>query len=62
MRDFSESHRADRDADDPCSWRDPSVPLSDEDAFEAIKAGVDAMPEGVKMFLNSGQFFGCICT
>lgn len=36
-------------------WRDPSHPLSDEDAFEAIKAGVDAMPPGVKMFLNSGK-------
>lgn len=36
-------------------WRDPSHPLSDEDAFEAIKAGVDAMPHGVKMFLNSGK-------
>lgn len=35
-------------------WRDPSVPLPDEEAFEAIKAGVDIMPPGVKMFLNSG--------
>ncbi|RPD66273.1 aldo/keto reductase [Lentinus tigrinus ALCF2SS1-7] len=40
------------------TWRDPTHPLPDEDAFEAIKAGVDAMPEGVKMFLNSGEFYG----
>ncbi|CDO72841.1 hypothetical protein BN946_scf185002.g26 [Trametes cinnabarina] len=39
-------------------WRDPNVPLPDEEAFEAIKAGVDAMPQGVKMFLNSGEFYG----
>ncbi len=37
------------------SWRDPNFPLPDEEAFEAIKAGVDAMPKGVKMFLNSGM-------
>ena len=36
-------------------WRDPTNPLPDEDAFEAIKAGVDAMPVGVKMMLNSGN-------
>ncbi|KAI0375028.1 aldo/keto reductase [Pilatotrama ljubarskyi] len=40
------------------TWRDPSVPLPDEEAFEAIKAGVDAMPPGVKMVLNSGEFYG----
>ncbi|CDO72842.1 hypothetical protein BN946_scf185002.g27 [Trametes cinnabarina] len=40
------------------TWRDPNVPLPDEEAFEAIKAGVDAMPHGVKMFLNSGEFYG----
>ncbi|KAI9065148.1 aldo/keto reductase [Trametes sanguinea] len=40
------------------TWRDPNVPLPDEEAFEAIKAGVDAMPSGVKMFLNSGEFYG----
>ncbi|EIW60011.1 aldo/keto reductase [Trametes versicolor FP-101664 SS1] len=44
------------------TWRDPSHPLSDEDAFEAIKAGVDAMPPGVKMFLNSGEFYGPNCS
>ncbi len=36
-------------------WRDPNRPLPDEEAFEAIKAGVDIMPPGVKMFLNSGK-------
>ncbi|KAI0328559.1 aldo/keto reductase [Cubamyces sp. BRFM 1775] len=40
------------------TWRDPNHPLPDEEAFEAIKAGVDAMPPGVKMFLNSGEFYG----
>ncbi|KAI0753708.1 aldo/keto reductase [Fomes fomentarius] len=39
------------------TWRDPNVPLPDEEAFEAIKAGVDAMPQGVKMMLNSGEFY-----
>ncbi|KAJ4475004.1 aldo/keto reductase [Lentinula aciculospora] len=32
-------------------------PVSDEQAFEAIKAGVDSLPAGVKMFLNSGEFY-----
>ncbi|KIK69358.1 hypothetical protein GYMLUDRAFT_214481 [Collybiopsis luxurians FD-317 M1] len=32
--------------------------VSDEEAFEAIKAGVDALPPGTKMFLNSGEFYG----
>ncbi|KAJ3993877.1 aldo/keto reductase [Lentinula boryana] len=30
-------------------------PVSDEQAFEAIKAGIDALPDGV---LNSGMFLG----
>ncbi|KAH9853948.1 aldo/keto reductase [Lenzites betulinus] len=33
-------------------------PVSDEQAFEAIKAGVDALPPDVKMVLNSAQFYG----
>ncbi|KAI0637674.1 aldo/keto reductase [Trametes polyzona] len=33
-------------------------PAPDEQAFEAIKAGVDALPPGVKMVLNSAQFYG----
>ncbi|OBZ69027.1 Pyridoxal reductase [Grifola frondosa] len=32
--------------------------ISDEDAFEAIKTGVDALPPGVKMFLSSAEFYG----
>ncbi|KAF9078709.1 aldo/keto reductase [Rhodocollybia butyracea] len=32
-------------------------PISDEQAFEAIRAGVDALPPGTKMFLNSGEFY-----
>ncbi|EKM49574.1 uncharacterized protein PHACADRAFT_106317 [Phanerochaete carnosa HHB-10118-sp] len=32
-------------------------PVPDEICFEAIKAGVDAMPSGVKMLLNSGEFY-----
>ncbi|RPD74974.1 aldo/keto reductase [Lentinus tigrinus ALCF2SS1-7] len=31
---------------------------NEEQAFEAIKAGVDALPSGVKMFLNSAEFYG----
>ncbi|KAJ7506638.1 aldo/keto reductase [Mycena galericulata] len=30
---------------------------SDEDCFESIKAGVDNLPAGTKMFLNSGEFY-----
>ncbi|KAI0753711.1 aldo/keto reductase [Fomes fomentarius] len=40
------------------TWRDPNVSLPDEEAFETIKAGVDALPPGVKMMLNSGEFYG----
>jgi len=32
-------------------------PVPDEQCFEAIKAGVDALPPGAKMFLNSGDFY-----
>ncbi|KIK56338.1 hypothetical protein GYMLUDRAFT_204781 [Collybiopsis luxurians FD-317 M1] len=31
--------------------------IGDEQAFEAIKAGVDALPPGTKMFLNSAEFY-----
>jgi len=34
------------------TWRPTPVP--DEEAFAAIKAGIDSLPPGVKMFLNSG--------
>ncbi|OBZ75834.1 Pyridoxal reductase [Grifola frondosa] len=40
------------------TWRDPKYPLPDQEAFEAIKAGVDALPPGAKMFINSGEFYG----
>jgi len=32
------------------------TPIRDEDAFAAIKAGIDALPPGVKMLLNSGEW------
>ena len=38
------------------SWRG-SDPVPDEQCFEAIKAGIDAVPPGAKMFLNSGEFY-----
>ncbi|TFK29153.1 aldo/keto reductase [Coprinopsis marcescibilis] len=30
---------------------------TDEQCFESIKAGVDALPPGTKMFLNAGEFY-----
>ena len=36
------------------TWR--PTPISDEDAFAAIKAGIDGVPPGAKMILNSGQW------
>jgi len=30
------------------------TPISDKEAFAAIKGGIDALPPDVKMFLNSG--------
>ena len=36
------------------TWKPTSVP--DEDAFAAIKAGIDTLPPGVKMLLNSGKW------
>ncbi|CDO74155.1 hypothetical protein BN946_scf185043.g206 [Trametes cinnabarina] len=38
------------------SWVPKPVP--DEQAFEAIRSGVDALQPGVKMVLNSSQFYG----
>jgi pyridoxine 4-dehydrogenase len=32
------------------------IQVPDEQAFEAIKAGVDSVPNGAKMMLNSGEF------
>jgi len=37
------------------TWR--ANPVPDEEAFESIKAGVDALAPGVKMFINSGEFY-----
>ncbi|KAI9460518.1 aldo/keto reductase [Lactarius psammicola] len=34
------------------------TPVSDEVAFASIKAGIDALPPGAKMFLNSSEFYG----
>jgi len=31
------------------------IPVSDEEAFASIKAGIEALPPGMKMFLNSGE-------
>ncbi|KAJ7652126.1 aldo/keto reductase [Mycena polygramma] len=33
------------------------TPVPDEECFEAIKAGIDALPAGAKAFLNSGEFY-----
>ncbi|QRV86074.1 aldo/keto reductase family protein [Ceratobasidium sp. AG-Ba] len=35
----------------------PTPPLEDQ-CFAAIKAGIDNAPPGVKVFLNSGEFYG----
>ena len=35
------------------SWK--PIPVPEEEAFDLIKAGIDTLPEGVKMFINSGQ-------
>jgi pyridoxine 4-dehydrogenase len=42
------------------TWRPTPVP--DEEAFAAIKAGIDSLPPGVKIFINSGGWasFGII--
>jgi len=37
------------------TWTSQPVPY--DQAFEAIKAGIDSLPPGVKMFLNSGEFY-----
>jgi pyridoxine 4-dehydrogenase len=42
------------------TWKPVATP--DEDAFAAIKAGIDSLPPGAKMFLNSGEFYGQGCT
>ncbi|KAI6103487.1 Aldo/keto reductase, partial [Pisolithus sp. B1] len=37
-------------------WKEDPVP--DEQCFEAIKAGIDALPPGAKMLLVAGEFYG----
>ena len=39
------------------TWTPTPVPY--DQAFEAIKAAIDAMPVGVKLFINSGMFVVC---
>ncbi|KAI0352728.1 Aldo/keto reductase [Trametes cingulata] len=34
------------------------APVPDKQAFESIKSGIDALPPGVKMMLNSAEFYG----
>ncbi|KAN0087654.1 NADP-dependent oxidoreductase domain containing protein [Tylopilus felleus] len=38
------------------TWKPNPVP--DEQCFEAIKAGINGLPPGAKMFLNGGEFYG----
>ncbi|KAF8558263.1 Aldo/keto reductase [Imleria badia] len=38
------------------TWKPDPVP--DEQCFEAIKAGTNALPPGARMFLNGGEFYG----
>ncbi|KAI1793023.1 aldo/keto reductase [Ganoderma leucocontextum] len=35
-----------------------STPVPDEQAFQYIKSGIDVLPEGVKLILNSAEFYG----
>ncbi|GBE89488.1 Pyridoxal reductase [Sparassis crispa] len=39
------------------TWGRPDI-VCDDDAFDAIKSGIDALPPGMKMMLNSGEFYG----
>ncbi|KAH8830878.1 aldo/keto reductase [Flagelloscypha sp. PMI_526] len=38
------------------TWVPKAIP--DEQAFEAFKAGIDALPSDTKMLINSGEFYG----
>ena len=42
----------------PKSYSMPPSPVPDEVAFESLKASLDSVPTGVKMMLNSGEFYG----
>ncbi|EIN07468.1 aldo/keto reductase [Punctularia strigosozonata HHB-11173 SS5] len=37
------------------TWKPTHVP--DEQCFETIKAGIDQLPPGAKMFINAGEFY-----
>lgn len=45
---------------DATVFRWTPTPVPDEQCFEAIKAGIDRLPAGVKMVLNSGQYMPSI--
>jgi len=38
------------------TWK--ATPVPDDQCFESIKAGIDALPEGAVQFLNSSEFYG----
>ncbi|TDL26314.1 aldo/keto reductase [Rickenella mellea] len=38
------------------TWKPTPVP--DDQAFDSIKASLDSVPEGAKMLINSGEFYG----
>jgi len=38
------------------TWK--PTPAPDEQAFAAIKAGIDSLPPGAKMYFNSGEYYG----
>lgn len=35
-------------------------PVPYDQAFDTIKAAIDAMPPGVKLFINSGTLVACL--
>ncbi|TFY76052.1 hypothetical protein EWM64_g7960 [Hericium alpestre] len=39
------------------TWK--PTPVSDKQAFAALRAGMDALPPNTKMLLNSAEFYGC---
>lgn len=43
------------------NYRLSESPSTDEVAFEAIIAGINTLPEGAKMVLNSGRFSCELC-
>ncbi|KAH7915005.1 NADP-dependent oxidoreductase domain-containing protein [Hygrophoropsis aurantiaca] len=38
------------------TWQ--ASPVPDEQCFAAIKAGIDSLDDGVKLFINGGEFYG----